>query len=435
MTIEVQCTSCHTRYRIEEHVLPEGTPTFKCSRCGHVFSLEPRATVRADDAAAPSAAAQRPPRAKRESRQGIPESTIGEKSVPNSQSGWVARSDAADNSPASAKDIATAFKETETASPVAIEPASSPIEKKSSTDELLSKPFRDEQSPPGENLRFDFSDEPPEPEAPARAVEEIASDRDAGEWQVGDPDLEEPPQLAPAGQSLSAAGADESAPASKARRATVRPPKRSKPDKNQDFLDEDAAPIYNRSVAPHSARFFVGLFVLVAIGYGAMTVLIRSAPASAAEALSRLPMVGQRFILPIAPARLVAMRDVHSDYLRTKGGHTALVVTGIAENVGERPLHTIQIAVSLRDAAQRTLANQAVYCGNNLSAQMVTQMTPHELEFFQKLDPPKTFTLDPLATSSFVIVFIDPPPAVSRFDVSVASAGAATPPPSDVAGG
>ncbi|MGH7931789.1 MAG: zinc-ribbon domain-containing protein, partial [Candidatus Binataceae bacterium] len=43
MTIEIQCTSCHTRYRIDEQVLPEGTPTFKCSRCGHVFSFEPRA--------------------------------------------------------------------------------------------------------------------------------------------------------------------------------------------------------------------------------------------------------------------------------------------------------------------------------------------------------------------------------------------------------
>src|SRR5215470_6384711 len=40
--IEVQCTSCHTRYRIDEQVLPEGLPTFKCSRCGHVFSHEPR---------------------------------------------------------------------------------------------------------------------------------------------------------------------------------------------------------------------------------------------------------------------------------------------------------------------------------------------------------------------------------------------------------
>src|SRR5215469_17435726 len=39
--IEIQCTSCHTRYRIDERVLPDETPTFKCSRCGHVFNAEP----------------------------------------------------------------------------------------------------------------------------------------------------------------------------------------------------------------------------------------------------------------------------------------------------------------------------------------------------------------------------------------------------------
>src|SRR5580658_9421637 len=41
--IEIQCTSCHTRYRIDERVLPEDTPTFKCSRCGHVFTADPLA--------------------------------------------------------------------------------------------------------------------------------------------------------------------------------------------------------------------------------------------------------------------------------------------------------------------------------------------------------------------------------------------------------
>ena len=43
--IEIQCTSCHTRYRIDERVLPEDTPTFKCSRCGHVFNADPGAAA------------------------------------------------------------------------------------------------------------------------------------------------------------------------------------------------------------------------------------------------------------------------------------------------------------------------------------------------------------------------------------------------------
>ncbi len=439
MTIEVQCTSCHTRYRIDEQVLPEGTPTFKCSRCGHVFTLDPRGSGRAVDSTEPATpAAPRAPRSRRESRQADPEATIGEKSVAESQSGWVADSGAADSASVSQRNNATALKQSESAPPSASAPVSSAAEKKPSTDELFSKPFRDEESSPGENLRFDFNDDHPEPEMPAPAANEIADDRHGGEWQVGEADLEapaeagplEPPQPLPA----DAAKANQPAPPSRARRATAGPPKSSTKEEREEFLDEDAAPIYNRSVATHSARFFIALFALMALGYGVMTVLIRSAPATAAEMLSHLPKIGDRFIPPIAPARLVAMRDVHSDYLRTKGGHTALVVTGIAENVGDKALHAVQIAASLHDTAQHTLASRAVYCGNNLSAPMVAQMTPHELEFFQKLDPPKTFALEPSATSPFVIVFIDPPSAVSRFDVSVASAGAIAPPPPDTGG-
>lgn len=345
---------------------------------------------------------------------------VGEKSVPDAQSGWVTGAGAVDSPPA--KDQASTFKPAE--NEAAFTAAPEQVKAKPSTDDLLSKLFRDDGSPSGENLRFDFNDDRLEHAAPA--PDEIVHDRDSGEWQVGESDLETAPAATMADRaqasSTSDARAEEPAPESKVRRPAARRAKPSKPDDQVEFVDEDAAPIYNRSVATHSARYFVALMTLVAIGYGVMTMLIRSAPATAAEMLSHLPKIGDRFVLPIAPARLVAMRDVHADYLQTKGGHVALVVTGIAENVGGAPLHAVQIAASLRDAAQRPLANRAVYCGNNLSAAMVKQMTPHEVDFFQKLDPPKAFTLDPSATAPFVIVFIDPPTGVTRFDVSVASA-------------
>ncbi|MGA2411975.1 MAG: DUF3426 domain-containing protein, partial [Candidatus Binataceae bacterium] len=196
-----------------------------------------------------------------------------------------------------------------------------------------------------------------------------------------------------------------------------------------EFPDEENSPVYNRSVT-RSSRFFIGLFTMVIIGYGLMTLFIRSSPAIAADILSHLPVVGDRFNFPLTPARIVALRDVHSGYIHIKGGHTALMITGTAENVGLSPLHAIQIAVSLRDPARHGLASGAVYCGNNLSPSMAGKMTPHELAFFQQLDPPKAFALEPSSDAPFVIVFIDPPAAVSTFDLSVASATpAATLPP------
>lgn len=431
MTIEVQCTSCHTRYRIDEQVLPEGTPTFKCSRCGHVFTLEPRGGTRADGAneAAVPPAASRAPRMPRDSRRTETDTANSKASAAPPSAPAAVTGDAV---PAAADDltpppVAISTPSALESEPAATEPKPADGETRPSTDELLAKPFRDDGPPSGENLKFDFSEQHPEPRLSGQHEPEIVADRHGGEWQVGESDFEPHPlplQSAP-GEIAPDDRAGRAEPSARVRGS--RPARsRRKTDEGEPFLDESVAPIYNRSSAVHSARFFVAIFALVALGYGVVTLLIHGSPATAADILSRLPKVGDHFIMPLAPARMVAMRDVHSDYLRTKGGHTALVVTGMAQNVSERSLHAVRIAASLRDSAQHLLARSAVYCGNNLSAPMVAQMTPHELEFFLKLDPPKTFTMEPAATSQFVLVFIDPPAAVSGFDVSVASATSAT---------
>lgn len=61
---------------------------------------------------------------------------------------------------------------------------------------------------------------------------------------------------------------------------------------------------------------------------------------------------------------------------------------------------------------------------------MIAEMTPHELEFLQKLDPQKSFMLEPSQSAPFLMVFIDPPTKVSRFAVAVAKAIPPLPAPS-----
>ena len=55
-----------------------------------------------------------------------------------------------------------------------------------------------------------------------------------------------------------------------------------------------------------------------------------------------------------------------------------------------------------------------MYCGNNLSAKMLGQMTPHEVEFFQRLDPPKSFTLGDLRKLSLFIGIYRPTGGAER---------------------
>ncbi|HEY3739637.1 MAG TPA: DUF3426 domain-containing protein, partial [Bryobacteraceae bacterium] len=191
------------------------------------------------------------------------------------------------------------------------------------------------------------------------------------------------------------------------------------PEVNDFMREEAAAPVYNQAVT-HSARFFLLLCLIVGAGFGTMTFAIHNAPAGAADLLSRLPIVGERFTPATTPARQVALRDVTASYTRTRNGQIALIITGTAENVSVRPLHVVEIAASLRGQSGPMAVSRSVYCGNNLSAKMLGQMTPHEVEFFQRLDPPKSFTLETSASCPFLLVFIDPPAGLNGFDISVA---------------
>lgn len=441
MIIEIQCTSCHTRYRIDEQVLPEGAPTFKCSRCGHVFTLEPRAE-RAAAAQASSSREPEPPRTGRsassERAATPPEPAVARQPPPDAEPRWVTgieqpSAPAAQSKVDPAAPRSAGSERLEGSAPPAARQAEPgnppPAGQRPSTDDLMSRPIRatpsEEKPSPGNNPTFEFHDEQRKFDDTATVAADDDLD-DANHWSVGDDAAFDAPAKPghPAAAPMEAQFATAEPSAEPRRRAPRRT--RKARESETEFIDEADAPVYNHNVT-HSARFMLGLMLLVALGYCAVTAVVRSAPAAAAQALSLMPLIGDRFVMPITPARLVALRAVHADYLRTKGGHHALVITGIAENVGVNPLHTVRIAVDLRDSAQRPLADRSIYCGNTLSAAMVAQMTPHEIDFFQKLDPPKTFALQPAATAPFVVVFVDPPDKAARFAVMVASAIAAAP--------
>jgi hypothetical protein len=62
---------------------------------------------------------------------------------------------------------------------------------------------------------------------------------------------------------------------------------------------------------------------------------------------------------------------------------------------------------------------------------MLGEMTPREIEFSQGLSPPRTFAMEPAASSPFLMVFIDPPTGAGKIRISVSKAEASlnSPPP------
>ncbi len=442
--IEIQCTSCHTRYRIDERVLPDDTPTFKCSRCGHVFNADPvpprvrKAAPQAVESESQPARTIRPARP----RAGVLKSPV--------ESDVVKREHSAEPRPTnppeaqvrvqpSSLDQREPFERRMPAAP-ANAPTGEPAYRREKDrheldpDHPLNRSFgdREQKADTGENLKFDFSDERKEIGDAAAEHELERPEPDDGGWQVGDvPDEFESP---PVRQAPIMMGEPE--PAARPAPTPVRrvapalrapapqfaePPAAAKGTGFQlgDTGDEGAEAAAGGT---HASGFVLAMFFFIAIAFLGASALICDEPAASARILSQAPRIGGYFARPIVPAMLVALHDVHSEYYTLKGGHVALVISGNAQNVGTRPLHLVEIDADLIGGDAHAIASQSVDCGNELSAKMIGEMTPREIEFSQGLSPQKAFAMEPSASAPFLMVFINPPAGAGQVRISVSKA-------------
>jgi predicted Zn finger-like uncharacterized protein len=450
--IEIQCTSCHTRYRIDERVLPDDTPTFKCSRCGHVFSAEP-APARVRKMAAPSTDAAQPPRTIRAARprpaavrspiesdvvkRGDTRAGASPRPEPRAQVAQPApaeRSETVERAEANVRATAPAPEVQATASGPEPEPRPQEV-RHEAEDDPLNRPFgdREQKADTGENLKFDFSSERSEiaDELPERPLERPDSDDD--EWQVGEPPSEfaSAPRRQPPTMMDEPEAAPRLAPSQGRRMGAplqAEMPRYAQPRaqaKAGGFQLGDAVSAAAEAVArgsTHASGFFLALFFFVFIAFFGASAIISGEPAASVRILSQAPQIGEYFAQPIVPAMLVTLHDVHSEYYGLKSGHVALVISGNAQNVGTHPLHMVEIDANLIGDGGRPLASQTVYCGNELSARMLGEMTPREIEFSQGLSPQRGFALNPSATAPFLMVFVDPPAGAGKIRISVSKA-------------
>jgi predicted Zn finger-like uncharacterized protein len=479
--IEIQCTSCQTRYRIDERILPEDTPTFKCSRCGHVFSAEPRvsppqrASAESGRGAAVKpahSAAEKPPPPPRPPRPPQPSATAAAAAATAAAAAAAAAAQAA---VARARQAGGTDRRT-APQPTAAEPAPpaqrqepplpepSPVRR--DIAELLRRRFRgipadeaaitndeaaipvdevanpaeagisaDEADKAGENLAFDFNDERHLPDPVSRSSFRSYAEE---KWEVGDSDVPPLPPPRPKPRIRISDIDDELRPPN-----LDQPPGRDAEAEFERIRPEEVsaqarsleAELRGRSYKLHSAGYFIGLFALVILGFGIVTVVIQSAPIASAGLLSTLPMVGEGLEPPISPARRVALGQVQAQYAKLKGNQTALVISGTVENLTSATLGAVRIEAALTASNSEPLRSEAVYCGNSLSSRMIAEMTSHEIEFFEKLDAPKSFTLAPQASAPFVFVFIAPPAGAGHFQLRVVSADPAAAPPPATEGG
>ncbi len=420
--IEVQCPSCQTRYRIDEGVLPQDSPTFKCSRCGHVFSGDPRLSKR-PCAPASTRAAAAPPKSPppQDNPASPPAPSAGPPPDPSATPAEAPASvrqppvQPIRTAPPGGLSDGAAQPRPGPADPAPQRQASAPPPRPAAprttraaqqpADNPLARSFADDESRTPENLSFDF-DDPAEQHQLGEETEPADGGDRYDRWRVGEPDAE---PAAPIRPELSRYRQRRAALAQAARRA--------------DRAPEPEAPQYEKV---RSAGFFLGLFALVVAGFAILTFVLGLSPWISRELLAQVPVIGAEFAPVPAHESVVSLSEVHAEYRTLDGHRRALIISGRAENRGAEPLHTIQVGVSLIDMQQRPIISQSVYCGDLVSPKIVSQMTPHELQFFQKLAPPRNFALRSGDSSPFFVMFIDPPSNVANFQVSVLKAETAS---------
>ncbi len=160
---------------------------------------------------------------------------------------------------------------------------------------------------------------------------------------------------------------------------------------------------------------------VVAGGYGVLARALFASPALSDRFVGRLPLIG-RMSGDRLLTRKVALSEVVGNYQRIKDGKEVFVITGKALNTAGVALHGVQIAGELYNGARAMLDQKTIYCGNVISTKVLKDLTPRELSILQKLNPPKQFMIEPGESSTFVIVFMDPPRDAVEFTTRAVAA-------------
>lgn len=353
----VECPRCNARYRVDEEVVAD-EPTFKCSRCDHLFSHEAGAADLVTE----------------------PEPSDPEPVTP---------------APA-AVDVEGGDEEEPAEAPDGASPrgrrlgARRPTRADSSS---LSLPFATSQSEPGgpSTIDDDEVDLPPR-RGPSTSGRERHFDFDHDEEHAIDDDGDD-----------DAAASDRSI---------------GEPRFVRSFAASQA-PVSSVDRLRRPVLIFLAVLLLF---YGNLALYFRNHAAKAERSFASVPLFGRLLVENRLLQSRVYLRDLEGVFQRIKDGRTVFIVSGRAVNTAEAPVRGVEVESALYDAAGTSLLAKSIFCGNAMSLKIVKDLSSKEISILQKLQPPQRFEIAPGDAAGFSVVFLDPPAEFVEFSARVASA-------------
>ncbi len=391
----IRCPSCSTTYKVDSSVLDAPRPSFRCSRCKHIFAVQirlqlengdPPAAPAATDRMAESAARGEPDRSDGPDAGGALDSAGG----PDT-GGEPYPQGLADTRNSHASGVASTPSHTET-------PQATPELPRTPADVETANRDADETRAAGDDsgeTRFEYPDFDPFAEA----------DR---------PDVQQP-------ESLEQTAVEAPIPARTAR----------KPDFeiDDDFLippRREAEP--PKPPRPNTRGSIVPLVSLVALalfGFGLVTVIYQVNPQPLNSVLRRIPWYGSTLFEDRHFKRTLVFESLVSGVQPVLNQTEVFVVSGKLINRNDRSIHKVQIEARLFDAEGKQVGRQVTFVGNAISAKIIQDMTFREISLLQSLKPQSAYRIPANESANFTIVFPKPKSSVESFTCRVVSADAA----------
>lgn len=379
----IRCPSCSTTYKVSGSVFDAPRPTFRCTRCKHIFTFQVRLQLDDEDPSAAAATTNQMPEA----------GAAGDGPV------------AGGGSDTDEEPYAEGRVDTHDSQASRVEAAGSHTGAAQGTLELP------RTSAEAESASRDSSE--------TQAVGE-----DYDEIQFDDPDFD---------------------PGVEVDRPDVRPPESfdieeddvpiqdaRKPDFeiDDDFLirprrEAEPPPPPPRANARGSIVPMVSLVALAGFAFVLVWLIYQVNPRPLDALLRRIPWYGNTMFENRHFKSTLVFESLVSGVQPVLNQTEVFIVSGKLVNRNDRSVHKVRIETQLFDAEGKQIGREVTFVGNGITAKTIQDMPFREISMLQSLKPLSAYRIPAAQSANFTVVFPKPDTAVESFSCRVISVDAA----------
>ena len=166
----------------------------------------------------------------------------------------------------------------------------------------------------------------------------------------------------------------------------------------------------------------VSLAGLAVFAFVLVTLMYHVNPQPLDSLIKRIPWYGNAVFDSRHFKRTLVCESLVSGVRPVLNHNEVFVVSGKLANHNDRSVHQVRIEARLFDAEGKEVAQETTFVGNAISAKIIQDMTFREISLLQSLKPQNNYQISPNGSANFTIVFPKPETTVETFSCRVVAA-------------